>query len=154
MSIKLIHEWRNLQFDSERKICWETFRGNFIYFLLEFLPEICWEEVAAEIFIDISFCFRCPIWGWNRVLTNKRDSFHYRCDGNFMSCKHSILCCSIRPLHQRRIAYYGFNTKKPAWPVIHLSNMCDSVVHFVYYNSHLARQIEFRIELGTWHSSF
>ena len=32
----------------------ETFYGNF-YFLSEFLPEICWEEIAEEIFFIIIF---------------------------------------------------------------------------------------------------
>ena len=47
--VNFIHKWRDLQFkvDSEQQI-WETFHGNFIYFS-EFLPEICWEEIAEEI---------------------------------------------------------------------------------------------------------
>ena len=48
--VYFIHKWRDLQFkvNSERQIFWETFHGNF-YLLLEFLPEICWEEIAEEI---------------------------------------------------------------------------------------------------------
>ena len=44
------HKWRDLQFkvDSERQIFWETFHGSF-NLLSEFLPEICWEEIAEEI---------------------------------------------------------------------------------------------------------
>ena len=34
--------------DSERQIFWKTFHGSFIL-LSEFLPEICWEEIAEEI---------------------------------------------------------------------------------------------------------
>ena len=46
--VKFIREWRGLQFkfDTEQQIFWETFHGNF-YFTSEFLPEICWEEVAV-----------------------------------------------------------------------------------------------------------
>ena len=34
--------------DSKRQIFWETFHGNFIS-RSEFLPEICWEDIAEEI---------------------------------------------------------------------------------------------------------
>ena len=45
-----IHKWRDLQIKvySERQIFWETFHCSF-YLLLEFLPEICWEEIAEKI---------------------------------------------------------------------------------------------------------
>ena len=45
-----VHKWRDLQFkiDSERQLFWETFHGNFDL-LSEFLPQICWEEIAEEI---------------------------------------------------------------------------------------------------------
>ena len=51
-------KWRDLQFkiDYERQIFWETFHGNFIY--SEFLPEICWEEMAEKILF--AFCF--DVW--------------------------------------------------------------------------------------------
>ena len=54
--VNFIRERRDLQFnvDSERQIFWETFSWQF-YLLSEFLPEICWEEVAEEIFFFISF---------------------------------------------------------------------------------------------------
>ena len=49
--VNFICEWRDLQFniDSWRQIFWETFSWQ-VYFLSEFLPETCWEEVAEEIF--------------------------------------------------------------------------------------------------------
>ena len=60
-----IHKWQDLQFkvDSERQIFWETFHGNFISFA-EFLPEICWDEIAEEIF----FVFRFDVWPGTRTL--------------------------------------------------------------------------------------
>ena len=50
MRVNFIYKWRYLQFKvgSERQIFWETFNGNFIL-LSEFLPEICWKEIAEEI---------------------------------------------------------------------------------------------------------
>ena len=44
--VNFIHKRRDLQCkaDSERQIS-ETFHGNF-YLLSEFLPEICWKEIA------------------------------------------------------------------------------------------------------------
>ena len=52
--VNFIHKWRDLQFkvDSEWQIFWETFHGNF-YLLSEFLPKICWEEIAVEILFVI-----------------------------------------------------------------------------------------------------
>ena len=44
--------------DSEQQIFWETFPWQFFILLSEFLPEICWEEVAKEIFFV--FHFWCP----------------------------------------------------------------------------------------------
>ena len=44
--------------DFERQIFWETFHGNFIYSFFEFLPEICWEEIAGQILFV--FCF--DVW--------------------------------------------------------------------------------------------
>ena len=49
--------------DSERQIFWETFHGNF-YLRSEFLPQICWEEIAEEIF----FVFRFDVWSGTRTL--------------------------------------------------------------------------------------
>ena len=63
--VNFIHQWRDLQFkvDSERQIFWETFHRNF-YLLSEFLPEICWEEIAEEIL----FIFRFDVWPGARTL--------------------------------------------------------------------------------------
>ena len=49
--------------DFGRQIFWETFHGNYIYFA-EFLPEICWEEIAKEIL----FVFRFDVWRGTRTL--------------------------------------------------------------------------------------
>ena len=48
--VNLIHKWRDLQFkvNSEWQIFWESFHGNFYLLSEEFLPEICWEEIAEE----------------------------------------------------------------------------------------------------------
>ena len=52
--VNFIRERRDLQFnvDSERQIFEKLFSWQF-YLLSEFLPEICWEEVAEEIFFFI-----------------------------------------------------------------------------------------------------
>ena len=48
----------------------ETFHGNFIY--SQFLPEICWEEIAAEkLFV---FCF--DVWPGARTLAFRLISQH------------------------------------------------------------------------------
>ena len=56
--VNFIREWRNLQFnvDSERQIFEKLFHGRF-NLLSEFLPEMCWEEVAEEIFFIYHFFF-------------------------------------------------------------------------------------------------
>ena len=53
--LNFIHEWRDLQFkvDFERQTLENLFMAILIY-PLEFLPEICWEEVAEEIFFIFS----------------------------------------------------------------------------------------------------
>ena len=60
------HKWQ-FKADSERQIFWETFHGSF-YLLSEFLPEICWEEIAEEIL----FVFRFVVWTGTRTLENYR----------------------------------------------------------------------------------
>ena len=72
--INFIYKWRDLQFkvDSERQIFWETFHKNFICLLSEFLPEICWEEIAEEILIV--FCF--DVWSGCRTLGLRLRSQH------------------------------------------------------------------------------
>ena len=49
--LNFIRKWRDLQFnvDSERQIFWETFSWQ-VYLLSAFLPDICWKEIAKEIF--------------------------------------------------------------------------------------------------------
>ena len=71
--VNFIHKWRDLQFkvDSERQIFWQAFHGNF-YLLSEFLPEICWEEIAKEIL----FVFRFDVWPGTRTLTFRLISQH------------------------------------------------------------------------------
>ena len=72
--VNFIHKCRDLQFkvDSERQICfWETFHGNFISHS-EFLPEICWKEIAEEIL----FVFRFDVWPGTRTLAFRLISQH------------------------------------------------------------------------------
>ena len=67
------HKWRDLLFkvDSDRQIFWETFHGN-SDLPSEFLPEICWEEIAAEILFV--FCF--DVWPGARTLAFRLISQH------------------------------------------------------------------------------
>ena len=71
--VNFMREWWGLQFnvDSERQIFEKLFHGNF-YLLSEFLPEICWEEVAEEIF----FVFRFDVWPGTRTLAFRLISQH------------------------------------------------------------------------------
>ena len=71
--VNFIHKWRDLQFkiDSERKIFWETFLWQF-YLLSEFLPEICWEQIAQEIL----FVFRFDVWPGTLTLAFRLISQH------------------------------------------------------------------------------
>ena len=73
MCVNFIHKWRDLQFkvDSEWQIFWETYHGKF-YLLSEFLPEICWEEIAEEILFV--FCF--DVWPGVRTLAFRLISQH------------------------------------------------------------------------------
>ena len=50
---------------------WETFHGNFIL-LSEFLPEVCWEEIAEEILFV--FCF--DVWPGARTQAFRLISQH------------------------------------------------------------------------------
>ena len=53
--INFIHEWRDLQSNVD---FWETFFMAGFYLYSEFLPEICWEEIAEKIcFFCISFWY-------------------------------------------------------------------------------------------------
>ena len=67
VNVNFLHEWRDLNFkvDSEQQIFWETFHGNFIY--SEFLPDICWEEIAEEML----FVFHFDVWPGTRTLTSR-----------------------------------------------------------------------------------
>ena len=71
--VNFIQKWRDLKFnvDSERQIFWETFHGNF-YWFSEFLPKICWEEIAKEILFV--FCF--DVWPGARTLVFRLISQH------------------------------------------------------------------------------
>ena len=64
---------------------WKTFHGNFISFA-KFLPEICWEEVAEEIFCYISFSWRWLNWDLKRGLTSHKPA-HYLVDLNLSENK-------------------------------------------------------------------
>ena len=78
--VNFMHNWLDLQFkvDSERQIFWETFNGNFIYFS-EFLPEICWKEIAEEIL----YIFRFDVWPGTRTFSANKPT-HYLLDhGDF-----------------------------------------------------------------------
>ena len=57
-------KWQGLRFnvDSERQIFWETLMA-ILFLHSEFLPEICWKEIAEEILYV--FCF--DIWPWART---------------------------------------------------------------------------------------
>ena len=63
--VHFIHKWRDLQFKvySERQIFFEKLFMA-ILLLTEFLPEICWEEIASEILFV--FCF--DVWPGARTL--------------------------------------------------------------------------------------
>ena len=57
-----IRKWRDLQFKRRPWTTdfWETFTWQ-VYLLSEFLPEICWAEIAEEIFF-FHISFWCLIW--------------------------------------------------------------------------------------------
>ena len=70
-----IHNWSLQpisQVDSEQQIFWEPYHGSF-YLLSEFLPEICWEEIAEEIL----FVFYFDVWPGARTLALRLISQHY-----------------------------------------------------------------------------
>ena len=52
---------------------------------LVFLPEICWQEVAEEIFFHISFSWRCLTLGLNRGLTFNKLT-HYLLEHDNFTC--------------------------------------------------------------------
>ena len=75
-----IRKWRDLKFkaDTELQIFRETIHHN-CYLLSVFLPEICWEEVAEEIFLYISVCSR----DLQFKVDSKRQIFWETFHGNF-----------------------------------------------------------------------
>ena len=75
MRVNFKYDWRNLQFkiDFDRQIFEKLLNGNFIY-SYGFWPEICWEELAEEIFLHILFYWRCL--SFNRDLMYNKPA-HY-----------------------------------------------------------------------------
>ena len=73
--VDFIRKWQDLQFkvDSEWQIFWETFHGSFFNLRSEFLPEICWKEIAEEIL----FVFRFDVWPGARTLAFSSNTLHY-----------------------------------------------------------------------------
>ena len=71
--VNFIHKLRDLQFkvDPERQILLETFHDSF-NLLSEFLPAICWEELAEEIL----FVFWFDVWLGARTLAFRLISQH------------------------------------------------------------------------------
>ena len=79
MRVSFIHKWLDLQFKVDFNIL-RIFSCQF-YFLSEFLPEICWKEIAEEILFV--FHFWCLAWGSNRDFTSNKPT-HYLLDhGDF-----------------------------------------------------------------------
>ena len=74
--VNFIHIRRDLQFkvDTERQIFCETFHGSF-NLLSEFLPEICWEEIAKKILFVFYFdvCLGSPTLAPTHYLLNYGD---------------------------------------------------------------------------------
>ena len=62
--------------DSEQQIYLKNFSWQ-IHLVSEFLPEICWEEIADEIFFHISFW--CLTWDTNLGFTSNKP-IHYLLD--------------------------------------------------------------------------
>ena len=71
-----IRECRVLQLNvaSKRLNFWETFSWH-VYLLSEFLPEICWEKIAEDVFF---FIFRFDDWPdiWTRALTSNKPIYY------------------------------------------------------------------------------
>ena len=60
--ITFIRECRDLQLNvnSERQLFEKLFNGNILFLLSEFLTQICWEEIAEEMF----FFFTLHFYAW------------------------------------------------------------------------------------------
>ena len=97
LCVYFIHKWRDLQFkvDSERQIFGETFHGS-INLLSEFLPEICWEEIAVEILFV--FRFWCLAWDSNPGFSSNKPT-HYLLDhGDFSSLQNLYIGIMTFPI--------------------------------------------------------
>ena len=88
--INFIHKWRLLQFivAAERQIFQKPFMVVFL--LSEFLPEICWEEIAKKILFVI--CFDSVAWATNPGFTSNKPT-HY-----LLNCGKFIYICILRIL--------------------------------------------------------
>ena len=78
-----IHEWQDLQFnvDSEQQIFEKLFMA-ILFTFPEFLPEICWKEIAEKNTFRISFW--CLAWSSNPVFLSNKPT-HYLLDhGDFI----------------------------------------------------------------------
>ena len=64
-------ETYNIKSSMSDRFVWKSFHGNSIS-CLKFLTEICWEEVAEEIFYHIFFSWICLTWGLNPGLMSNK----------------------------------------------------------------------------------
>ena len=66
--VNFMHKWQDQQYkvDSERQIFWRNFPLQF-YLLSEFLPAICWDEIAEKMI----FLFLFEMWprAWTLALS-------------------------------------------------------------------------------------
>ena len=86
--LNFIREWRDLQFnvDFEQQIFEKLFQSR-IYLPSECLSEICWEEIAEEIFVfHISFWWLT--WNMNPGLTSNKPT-HYLLDYGYFTYIHA-----------------------------------------------------------------
>ena len=52
--VNFTHRWRDqeLKKDFKQQILGKALYANFIHFISEFLPEICWGAVAQQVFLN------------------------------------------------------------------------------------------------------
>ena len=106
-----------LQFniDSERQIFRETFSWQ-VYLLLEFLPEICWEEISKEIFA-FHISSRCLTWDLNFTSSKK---IHYLVDygdfkrNNFSKFLNNLLV-QITSFNSYHRDYFLYSPERQHW---------------------------------------
>ena len=115
VGVNFIHKWLDLQFKAnfERQIFLRNFRWQF-YLLSEFLPEICWEEIAAEILFV--FCFDV----WPDFTSNKPTHYPLH-HGDFKHLTQLIDCWTSGKLHH------------PVETKLHLNQYheeCDRCLHW------------------------